>query len=201
MAIKLPTTQEIDTLTRKAERGDFQAAKDLRESLTRLTRLANQRMRRLSAAGFDTAAKVRAEYFLQEEFGRKSFSASKQLSLDDASIMLEQTVQFLKWQTSTISGEKKRRENILKSLSQSEKAGYVSPKNKEEFLKFLDSDAWKELRLVSSREFIKEAEEKIDEGATVEDLEKLFRQYEEQKDEDKGIDIFELWDKWIAPEE
>ena len=202
MAIKLPTTQDIDTLTRKAERGDFQAAKDLRENLTRLTRLANQRMRRLSAAGFGgTAAKTRAEYFLQEEFGRTTFSASKQLTIDDASLMLERTVQFLRWQTSTISGEKKRREHILESLKDSKKAGFVNPTNKEEFLNFLDSDAWKEFKLVSSRDFIKEAEEKVDSGARVEGLEKLFDDYLKKKDTNEEIDIFQVWDAWVARKE
>lgn len=189
--MKIPTVQEINKLYERAERGDSSALSDLINTNRQLSRRANNRMSDLRKAGFgDTAAIRRAEYYLQEAGVKgKGFRTGRKLSLDDVTENLEQVVQFLNYQTSTVSGERKRRREIINQMR--ENGINIRKGDENKFLEFLDSDAWSEFKYISSGRILEEAAEKINAGASIKELNEAYEKYQSGE-----VDIFEAWDEW-----
>ena len=145
----------------------------------------------LRKAGFgDTAAIRRAEYYLHEAGVKgKGFRTGRKLSLDDVTENLEQVVQFLNYQTSTVSGERKRRREIINQMR--ENGINIRKGDENKFLEFLDSDAWSEFKYISSGRILEEAAEKINAGASIKELNEAYEKYQSGE-----VDIFDAWDEW-----
>lgn len=201
---KIPTVQEIDNLYRS---GDIDALRAINE---KLAKRANQRLAEFDKRDMETAAVTRAKGFIQEykELGNgKNFSRRKSMDIDDLVFNIKEESKFLRSQTSTVSGEMKRREKIFNTLTKKDKNGksIIPTVSKEEtdsykkkFLDFLDSDVWSEIKktLYSDTNItMDEAGEAIASGASVEDLEAAFSDYLEGEE----TDLFEIWDNWRSP--
>lgn len=201
---KIPTVQEIDNLYRS---GDIEALRAINE---KLAKRANQRLAEFDKRDMETAAVTRAKGFIQEykELGNgKNFSRRKSMDIDDLVLNIKEESKFLRSQTSTVSGEMKRREKIFNTLTKKDKNGksIIPTVSKEEtdsykkkFLDFLDSDVWSEIKktLYSDTNItMDEAGEAIAFGASVEDLEAAFSDYLEGEE----TDLFEIWDNWRSP--
>ena len=194
--LQVPTQQEIDKMYRRAAKGDQTALSELLRINRQLSRRANNRMSDLRKAGFETAALRRAEYYLQESGAKgKGFRTGKKLDLDTVTENLEQVSQFLNFQTSTISGERKRRADILNGLR--DYGININKKDEQQFLDFLESDAWSEFKYISSGRILEEAAEKISAGASMQELKDAYERYQSGE-----LDIFEAWDAWeVRPHE
>lgn len=201
---KIPTVQEIDNLYKS---GDIEALRVINE---KLAKRANQRLAEFDKRDMETAAVTRAKGFIQEykELGNgKNFSRRKSMDIDDLVLNIKEESKFLRSQTSTVSGEMKRREKIFNTLTKKDKNGksIIPTVSKEEtdsykkkFLDFLDSDVWSEIKktLYSDTNItMDEAGEAIASGASVEDLEAAFSDYLEGEE----TDLFEIWDNWRSP--
>lgn len=201
---KIPTVQEIDNLYKS---GDIEALRAINETLAKR---ANQRLAEFDKRDMETAAVTRAKGFIQEykELGNgKNFSRRKSMDIDDLVLNIKEESKFLRSQTSTVSGEMKRREKIFNTLTKKDKNGksIIPTVSKEEtdsykkkFLDFLDSDVWSEIKKTlysDTNVTMDEAGEAIASGASVEDLEAAFSDYLEGEE----TDLFEIWDNWRSP--
>lgn len=201
---KIPTVQEIDNLYKS---GDIESLRAINE---KLAKRANQRLAEFDKRDMETAAVTRAKGFIQEykELGNgKNFSRRKSMDIDDLVLNIKEESKFLRSQTSTVSGEMKRREKIFNTLTKKDKNGKsiiptVSEEEtdsyKKKFLDFLDSDVWSDIKksLYSDTNItMDEAGEAIASGASVEDLEAAFSDYLEGEE----TDLFEIWDNWRSP--
>lgn len=196
MIKRVPTTQEIQSIY---ESGDYDSLRALNETLAKR---ANQRMSALEAQGLgETAAARRAKYYntqVSDIAKGDRFSRSKNIDMDSLYEQVKQESIFLRSQTSTVSGEKKRREKIIDSL---EEGGVISlpdsPKEadkfKDQFLEFLDDDVWKDIKKYNYyTEILSDASEAIQHGAKIEELQAAFESFRAGE-----LDIISIWDNWI----
>ena len=163
-----------------------------------------------------TASYNIAKYYLQNESELSSgetFSRKKTNDIDALGEDLKQASKFLRSQTSTVSGEKKRRKKIFHSLTK--KGGALKiPENikvpadfkgsrneyfQNKFLEFLDNDVWNDIKKYIGgggtdpiTTVLQEAGEAIAKGAQIKDLEEAYYSYLEGEQ-----DIFTVWDDWI----
>ena len=200
----LPTQQEIDRYMELAEGGSADALQWLLEQNKTMAKRANSRMKYLEQKGqATTGAYKQAEFYLGET-GRVNknkqprFSESKKLTLDELGEQLEQEQRFLRAQTSTIRGEKKRRKKIFESLADK---GVIPEEDSfedfEDFMgqmnDFFGSEVFSELKkLYKTTNVIAMVSEKIHQGYDVKDLMKNYEDYKKGKYED----LFEMWDDW-----
>lgn len=213
--ITLPTYQQIEAI---ANSGDIEQLRAINE---RLAKTANQRMRQLEKSGMvedgeGTAAYNRAKYFLWQEVDYTSggvFSRSKNLTAEQLTEQIEKELTFLRSKTSTVSGEKRRREKVFKGFTEGKApvidlsqlavdvpSEYQDNKNdyfKQKFLKFLDENIWKDVKKYlytpGDTTLLQEAGESVARGADLQDLKNLYRSYLENE-----ISIYEMWDKWTS---
>lgn len=194
----VPSTEEIKALYK---RGDLKALQDINEVLAKR---ANWRLSDLEKKGLDeTAAYTRATYYLSEvsDYSQGDrFSRSKKMDIDSLYDQIIQESKFLRWQTSTAGGEKKRRENIWKSLTSGEEPILKTPKGmttdafKKKFLKFLSDDAWTSIKKhLYHKDILNEAGEAIAAGASVQELSKAMTDYVAGETSE---DIFSIWENW-----
>lgn len=197
---KNPTTQEIQEQIFYASEGDKDALEWLRRENALMSKAANERMRYLERKGYVEDGKGTYAYNNAKEdlylIGQEKFIYRKTMSLAAIEDNMIAARTFLESQTSTIRGELKRRKNIIAGL---EKGGWIEfkdskniEKNKEEFLKFLDSDIFEDLFFLGSGPLISQGLEAIEKGAKVTDLVNMYKEYQERTDVDK----FNLWDSW-----
>ena len=159
-----------------------------------------------------TASYNIAKYYLQNESELSSgetFSRKKTNDIDALGEDLKHASKFLRSQTSTVSGEKKRRKKIFHSLTKKGgalkipetikvPADFKGSKNEyfqNKFLEFLDNDVWKDIKkyiYAENTEVLAEAGEAIAKGAQIKDLEEAYYSYLEGEQ-----DIFTVWDDWI----
>lgn len=203
----VPTIEEIQSIYKK---GDIEQLRALNE---RLAKRSNQRMTSLKKSGLDTtAAMTRAQRDIKNlGISSGKFSRSKKMSAEDLYNQVKSEANFLRWQTSTVSGEIKRREKIWESLTTQridEETGDI--KNpaidlsgvedidafKKNFLKFLDDGAWEELKKhIYTKNILNEAGEAIAAGASVEELSEAMKNYVNGNTED---DLLTIWDNWTS---
>ena len=180
----------IESLAAKAAGGDSGALAELGRLNSKYGRAANQRARELEKRGLETGAYIRA----QEETGKEKprFFQAKTGDAESLVRSLEQTTKFLNYQTSTVSGEMLRRENIMKGL---ERAGYNVGSNRDAFLRFLDSNAWTEIRgMFGSKDAMQRVSDALESGADIEDLILAYQEFEHR--ESDAEDILQVWDGW-----
>ncbi len=200
--LKIPTTQQIESLY---ESGNISALTEMNE---RLAKAANTRLGRLEKADLEgTAAYKRASYYLGEvsDFSQGNrFSRSKKMDIDSLYEQLKEESKFLRSQTSTVSGEKSRRDKIFDSLTQGRNGkepavtipeGVDLDEFKQKFLDFLDDDYWKEIKKnIYTKNILNEAGEAIAAGASLDDLKSALDDY---MNKDIG-DIDSIWEDWIS---
>ena len=208
--ISLPTLQQIEAL---ADSGDIEQLRSINE---RLAKTANQRLRQLEKSGFEgTAAyKIAKDYLWQESDFTSGgvFSRSKKLSEEQLKEQIEHELTFLRSKTSTVSGERARRDKIFESLTKGDnpvidisKIEIDIPSQyqddsfqyfKDKFLEFLDEDVWKDVKkylYAGNNDLLQEAGEAMARGADINDLTNMY------KDFLKGeTSIYEVWEKWTT---
>lgn len=180
----------IESLASRAAGGDSGALAELGRLNSKYGRAANQRARELEKRGLETGAYIRA----QEETGKEKprFSQAKTGDAESLVRSLEQTTKFLNYQTSMVSGEMLRRENIMKGM---ERAGYNVGSNRDAFLRFLDSNAWTEIRgMFGSKDAMQRVSDALESGADIEDLILAYQDFEQGESE--AEDILQVWDGW-----
>ena len=180
----------IESLASRAAGGDSGALAELGSLNSKYGRAANQRARELEKRGMETGAYIRA----REETGkdRPRFSQAKTGDAESLLRSLEQTTKFLNYQTSRVSGEMQRRENIMQGM---ERAGYNVGKDKDAFLRFLDSNAWTEIRgMFGSKDAMQRVSDALESGADIEDLILAYQEFE--RGESEAEDILQVWDGW-----
>ena len=180
----------IESLANRAAGGDSGALAELGRLNSKYGRAANQRARELEKRGLETGAYIRA----QEETGKEKprFSQAKTGDAESLVRSLEQTTKFLNYQTSMVSGEMLRRENIMKGM---ERAGYNVGSSRDAFLRFLDSNAWTEIRgMFGSKDAMQRVSDALESGADIEDLILAYREFEQGESE--AEDILQVWDGW-----
>lgn len=186
----------IENLANAAAGGDSSALSELGRLNSQLGRRANQRMRELEKQGLSgTAAYNRAAEALGKEKPR--FSQAKAGDAENLLRSLEETTKFLNYQTSTVTGEMLRRQNVLEGL---ENAGYSVGNNKKAFLDFLDSGAWTEVKgLFGSKDAMRLISDAMERGANIADLTRAFTEF--QKGESEAEDILQVWDGWYSEDD
>ena len=180
----------IESLASRAAGGDSGALAELGRLNSKYGRAANQRARELEKRGMETGAYIRAK----EETGkdRPRFSQAKTGDAESLLRSLEQTTKFLNYQTSRVSGEMQRRENIMQGM---ERAGYNVGKDKDAFLRFLDSNAWTEIRgMFGSKDAMQRVSDALESGADIGDLILAYQEFE--RGESEAEDILQVWDGW-----
>ena len=149
-------------------------------------------MRALERKGFETGAYKRAV----EELGKARFSQAKTGSAESLLRSLEKVTKFLNYQTSTLSGEMERRSNILEGM---ERAGYNVGKDKAAFLRFLESDAWNEIRgMFGSKDAMARVSDAMERGANIDDLVESYNEF--TAGESEAEDVLQVWDGWASEE-
>lgn len=189
----------ITNVAAKAAGGDSGALAELGTLNSKYGRAANQRARELEKREMKTVAYMRAASKMGyskkdvEAGARPRFSQAKTGDAENLLRSLEETVKFLNYQTATISGEMKRRENIIKGL---EKMGYNVGTDKKKFLDFLDSDAWQEFKDVfGSDTAMQKISDQMAKGA---DIGKLMDAYNNFiTAESNAEDVLSVFDGWI----
>lgn len=180
----------IESLASRAAGGDTSALAELGRLNSKYGRAANQRARELEKRGLETGAYIRA----RDETGKEKprFSQAKTGDAESLIRSLELTTKFLNYQTSMVSGEMLRRENIMNGM---ERAGYNVGKNKDAFLRFLDSNAWTEIRgMFGSKDAMQRVSDALESGADIEDLILAYQEFEQGESESE--DILQVWDGW-----
>lgn len=210
----IPTTQEIRKLAAQAEKGDSDALQKLGDMNNRLAKRANERMRDIERKGLaGTGAYNRAKYWLQEEAdfsGNDYFSQSRKLSPEDAEANLEAITDYLRSQTSTATGEKRRRQNIgdklydkgffddyLDALPDGSDEGAALDDMQKKLMEMFDTDAWDDIRKQNrggTNALVAEAVDALSQGALIGDLKRAFRDFQRGAD----TDYIEMWDNWTS---
>lgn len=184
--------ENIEDLAGRAAGGDSSALAELGRLNSKYGRAANERMRALERKGFETGAYNRAV----EELGKARFSQAKTGSAESLLRSLEKVTKFLNYQTSTLSGEMERRSNILEGM---ERAGYNVGKDKAAFLRFLESDAWNEIRgMFGSKDAMARVSDAMERGANIDDLVESYNEF--TAGESEAEDILQVWDGWASEE-
>lgn len=210
----IPTTQEIRRLAAQAEKGDPDALQKLGDMNNRLAKRANERMRDIEEKGLaGTGAYNRAKYWLQEEAdfsGNDYFSQSRKLSPEDAEANLEAITDYLRSQTSTAAGEKRRRQSIgdklydkgffddyLDALPDEADEGAALDEMQKKLMEMFDTDAWDDIRKQNkggTNALVAEAVDALSQGALIGDLKRAFRDFQRGAD----TDYIEMWDNWTS---
>lgn len=200
----IPTSQEVDRLYQRATSGDAAALQELGDLNNKLAKRANERMRDLERQGLEgTAAYNRAKYYIQDQdFGKgEYFSQSRKLDPDDLLMNIDNISEYLRAETSTSAGERRRRQNISDSLENKGFFDDVAPEDvnntKKQLLDFFDTDAWEDIRKHNkggTNEMVAEAVEAIENGALLGDLKRAFKDFQRGAD----TDYIEIWENWTS---
>ena len=200
----IPTSQEVDRLYQRATSGDATALQELGDLNNKLAKRANERMRDIERQGLEgTAAYNRAKYYIQDqEFGGgEYFSQSRKLDPDDLLMNIDNVSEYLRAETSTSAGERRRRQNISDSLENKGFFDDVAPEDvnntKKQLLDFFDTDAWEDIRKHNkggTNEMVAEAVEAIENGALLGDLKRAFKDFQRGAD----TDYIDIWKNWTS---
>lgn len=200
----IPTSQEVDRLYQHATSGDAAALQELGDLNNKLAKRANERMRDIERQGVEgTAAYNRAKYYIQDQdFGNGNyFSQSRKLDPDDLLMNIDNVSEYLRAETSTSAGERRRRKNISDSLENKGFFDNVAPEDvnntKKQLLDFFDTAAWEDIRkhnIGGTNELVAEAVEAIENGALLGDLKRAFKDFQHGAD----TDYIEIWENWTS---
>lgn len=192
----------INRTAKQAESGNEAALKNLQNRYVREVKRANERARNLDKHGLDTGALKQYRRNLDGNF----LSQSKNLDIDTMVSNLKRAEKFLKSQTSTVSGEMKRRhENYLtltkpkrdkrgriiaQSFVKPPPAGMSKLKQEQALNRFLSNKHFEELKKTLGTNVIKEAADAINQGIPVIRLSRLYNEYVSSNEK---TDIRAIW--------
>lgn len=202
----IPTSQEVEQIYNAAKKGDQVAIEQLGELNNKLAKRANQRMRDIENQGMEgTYAYNAAKYWISEQTGGEYFSQSRKLDFDEAVENIEAASNFLRSQTSTAAGERKRRSNILQGLDEkgffddlTENGRFSKEEVEKRLLDMFDTDAWADIRKNNkggTNEVVAEAIDAIQNGAILGDLKRAFKDFQRNT---LDTDYVELWNNWTS---
>lgn len=212
MAKPIPTAQQIDALYERAIRGDQAAIDEIGVLNQTMSKRANTRMRDLELKDMaTTAAYSRAKYWISEEYGGEYFKqnrvASDRFGVDEMVENLEKASEFLRWQTSTAAGEKRRRAKIMQKLEANDQGFFASLAGEDEesilevknkLFDLFQTDAWSDIRKAhegGTNPIVAQAVEALQNGALLGDLKRAFKDYQLKTSDS---DIFNVWDNWAS---
>lgn len=190
------TNSQIRALSRS---NNPDAQDKLRKELSRLSREANKRMSNLEKKGqegLNKFAYARAKRELKK-MGLTKYKSGKNIPLSTITKQLYSANRFLAAKTSTITGQKELRRKAIKNIRN---AGVkISYGQEDAFFRFISEDLVQELKDVyDSGRIFQQVMDAINEGKTIQDLEKAWQQYEKGE-----ITADVAWEQWtdVSPED
>lgn len=203
------TYQEIRILFDQMEQGDETALELLQSESAKLAKRANVRLKALEEHNYSTPASRRAFGFLDME-DRARFSESKKLTGDSLEQQLEELNRFLSG-PSTVSEAREYLSGFDKLQEEGILDEFDSKAESKAMQRFFESDYWNnEIKKTLGRDYkkgsgeladrISAAQEAIKSGATVKDLERIYKQFRERERLgilQEGEDYLSVFDDWI----
>ena len=193
----------INRKARSAEKGDSDAMNQLINTYVREVKRANQRARELDKRSMSTGALIKYRKGMDGNY----LSQSRGLSTSEMKKNLARAEEFLKSQTSTVSGEKARRRKVFDSFSKPKydengnkiRDAWIKPvsgmsKRQQEAAmnRFFTNKHFEELKKYFGSGIIAEASEAVSKGIPIGRLSRLYNEY--LKAEKADIDM--VWDAW-----
>lgn len=192
----------INRTAKQAESGNELALKNLQNRYVREVKRANERARNLDKHGLDTGALKQYRRNIDGNF----LSQSKNLDIDTMVSNLKRAEKFLKSQTSTVSGEMKRRNENYLTLTKPKRdkrgriisQSFVKPppdgmsklQQEQALNRFLSNKHFEELKKTLGTNVIKEAADAINQGIPVIRLSRLYNEYVRSNEK---TDIRAIW--------
>lgn len=158
---------------------------ELASELSKVSRLANDRLRSLERAGIKTFSYGVAKNYAKTQ-GRSTakprFSSGKGMSYNEMQQEYKQVVKFLKSETSTVSGMEAATQNMAESLGNWLDISDLNKRQKNRLFKTLSSGQWKDVweayQQVASEEIIESIKKGIKDGMTIRDLKNVLSSIE-----------------------
>lgn len=153
-----------------------------------LARRANQRLRALEKVGYKTAA-YRLATFDTQDFNNSNRYSTRVTGRTDDDLQREYNsiIKFLGWKTSTVKGEKVRREKIVQAFQDK---GLDIP-DKQAFLDFLASEVGEDMMAFDSGQIPGKFDDALKRGRTLKEL--LYLYNNRNPDEESALDVFDTW--------
>ena len=197
----IPTVEEIENLAVEAV-GNPEKLQELGKLAEKLGRRANQNLRQLEKAGYESDAYKYAKSKLGTDKPRYS-----QAHTGSAAALAESAIQsatFLRLKTATVGGVREKArpgfqklvEKAVKDLKQKDKYKKKDEKKLErDMTKFLNSKAFEELKSLGS-DIIDATFEALERGANIDELLESYEKYS-NGDLDEGEGLLTVWDNWV----
>lgn len=191
--MKLYSNKELNDLAQKAF-DDPQALAELGRIASAQARAANQRLRRLEAAGKTGDAYKR----IQESIpgGGRRFSQAKTGSVEGLYKNIQETQAALRQKESTLSGIKEVDRETVKSIFN--KFGYEDPTAAQvrSFNHFLENKAWPEIKRAMGSDVLRQIADMVLNNDDISDMLESFTEWAETPESDRD-DIFTMLENWI----
>lgn len=198
------TYEEETALLDGIDSGDPDAIREAQRISSQLAKRANVRWAAIEESNYHSRALNRAKYYLQEDLNRNKFTESKKLEGEELKDHIRILNEFLNDEkNTTISGIRDRLDRAaIEGLQNSGKLPDDLPsKKKNELLKFLRSDIWKEVKDTfegtesGTGGYLLQAIEAIESGARYKDLESLYEDYQNKTEGD--FSVFDVMEDWL----
>lgn len=198
------TYEEETALLDGIDSGDPDAIREAQRISSQLAKRANVRWAAIEESNYHSRALNRAKYYLQEDLNRNKFTESRKLEGEELKDHIRILNEFLNDEkNTTISGIRQRLDQAaIEGLQNAGKLpDDLSSKKKNELLKFLRSDIWKEVKDTfegtesGTGGYLLQAIEAIESGARYKDLEKLYEDYRDKTEGD--FSVFDVMEDWL----
>lgn len=198
------TYEEETALLDGIDSGDPDAIREAQRISSQLAKRANVRWAAIEESNYHSRALNRAKYYLQEDLNRNKFTESKKLEGEELKDHIRILNEFLNDEkNTTISGIRDRLDKAaIEGLQNAGKLPDDLPsKKKNELLKFLRSDIWKEVKDTfegtesGTGGYLLQAIEAIESGARYKDLESLYEDYKNKTEGD--FSVFDVMEDWL----
>ena len=203
-------TAWINRTAKQAESGNEAALKSLQNRYVREVKRANERARNLDKHGLDTGALKQYRRNIDGNF----LSQSKNLDIDTMVSNLKRAEKFLKSQTSTVSGEMKRRHKNYLTLTKPKRdkrgriiaQSFVKPppegmsklQHERSLNRFLSNKHFEELKKNFGSNIISQASDAINRGVPVGRLSRLYNEYVRAGKDNADLDM--VWNAFTSGE-
>lgn len=200
----------INRTAKQAESGNEAALRNLQNRYVREVKRANERARNLDRHGLDTGALKQYRRNLDGNF----LSQSKNLDIDTMVSNLKRAEKFLKSQTSTVSGEMKRRHENYLTLTKPKRdkrgriiaQSFVKPppegmsklQQERALNRFLSNKHFEELKKNFGSNIISQASDAINRGVPVGRLSRLYNEYIRAGEDNADLDM--VWNAFTSGE-
>lgn len=183
------STNEVYRLTRRAERGDASALRDLQKLNERIANNVNRRMKNLEKRSLKSPAVGYMKNYLESK-GRKVLSKSKKLSPKELKQQILRGQKFLSAKTGSVKGQK---EYEKKQIEQMKQYGIDLSKDRmmEKWAAFTQSSIFNEMMEFDSERTLDEGLNSLHQGRSLDELEELFEKYK-----NKEMELLDVWRAW-----